>query len=52
MAAWVVCKQKSHRSVSKVAMKALEARAEVKIYESNIILLFFTETVHCMEAID
>ena len=31
VAAWVVRKQKSHRSVSKVAMKALEARAEVKI---------------------
>jgi hypothetical protein len=29
-AAWVVQKQKSHRSVSEVAMKALEARAKVK----------------------
>ena len=35
VAAWVVRKQKSHRSVSKVAMKALEARAEAKIYESK-----------------
>ena len=29
-AAWVVRKQKSHRSVSEAAMKALEARAEAK----------------------
>jgi hypothetical protein len=29
-AAWVVRKQKSHRSVSEAAMKALEARAKAK----------------------
>ena len=50
-AAWVVHKQKSHWSVSEAAMKALEARSSSgsQIDESNIKLLFFTETVHCMD---
>ena len=29
-AAWVVCKQKSHTSVSQLAMQALKAQAKVK----------------------
>jgi hypothetical protein len=37
-AAWAVCKQRSHRAVSKSAMKALEASNKLEpIYSVNLV---------------